>query len=241
MTAAEIGRVLTACIFSCENSSPDAGIYCLMFKTSRKIYVGQSKNIPVRIKQHLSDLKSGTHKNKMVQNHYNKYGKNDLSVCVGKYCPEDKLDQLEISLISAFKSLSISLNSDGGGNKNKNLSSEHKRKLSEKAKMRPSPNLGRTASSEARKRMSESHIGHPSSRKGVKTGKPSWNSGLIGAQKSTRRLKISAVNKITGANLGTYDSISSFLCAMNYKSKNCIRLSDGTRGFGNYILSELPK
>lgn len=215
------------------------GIYALIFKTKKQVYIGQSKNITTRVKQHLSDLNSTAHSNKKVQNYYNKYGKNDLVVCQVLNCSIDLLDDIEIKLIAIFKRLGNSLNSEHGGNKNKTLSEEHRQKISAKAKGRPSPNLGKIASKELLQRLSDSHKGIPSPKKGISTGKPAWNSGCVGVQESTRRLKVVATHKITGVNLGIYDSISAFQAAINYKSKNYIKLLDGTRILGNYILKEI--
>ena len=44
--------------------------------------------------------------------------------------------------------------------------------------------LGKEHSEEAKKKMSDSHMGQPSKKKGKPTGKPAWNKGLPKEQQS---------------------------------------------------------
>lgn len=50
------------------------GIYYIKNKTNGKIYIGSSKNIEKRIKQHKNDLINNKHKSQWLQFDYNKYG-----------------------------------------------------------------------------------------------------------------------------------------------------------------------
>jgi predicted DNA-binding protein (MmcQ/YjbR family) len=45
-----------------------------------RIYIGSAKNIRIRWNIHTSNLKLNRHENKKLQNHYNKYGVNDLKL-----------------------------------------------------------------------------------------------------------------------------------------------------------------
>lgn len=56
-----------------------SGIYLITSKVNGKKYVGQSVNIGKRWQKHLSDLKANRHKNKHLQNHFNKYLTEDLT------------------------------------------------------------------------------------------------------------------------------------------------------------------
>jgi len=69
-----------------------SGIYKIQSKIKpERIYIGSGVNIDQRWRRHLSDLHLNRHWSKKLQNHYNKYGKNDLifSVIVG--CSKENL------------------------------------------------------------------------------------------------------------------------------------------------------
>ena len=46
---------------------PLSGIYKITNLTNGKVYIGQSKNIYLRRKQHFVALKNGTHENQLMQ------------------------------------------------------------------------------------------------------------------------------------------------------------------------------
>ena len=50
------------------------GIYKIRNKITGKIYIGSSKDIPSRWKQHKSELKRGTHHSRLLQESWRKYG-----------------------------------------------------------------------------------------------------------------------------------------------------------------------
>jgi group I intron endonuclease len=50
------------------------GIYAIINRINNKNYVGSSKNIEHRIREHKSSLKKGNHYNSHLQHSYNKYG-----------------------------------------------------------------------------------------------------------------------------------------------------------------------
>lgn len=64
------------------SNSKAAGIYSITSKVNGKRYIGSSNRICVRWTQHLQKLKSNNHHNTYLQNHYNKYGENDLLFAV---------------------------------------------------------------------------------------------------------------------------------------------------------------
>lgn len=73
-------------------SNKISGIYKIQsIKKSERCYVGSAINIHLRWLSHLSNLKMNKHHSQKLQNHYNKYGKNDLvfSVIIG--CDKDDL------------------------------------------------------------------------------------------------------------------------------------------------------
>lgn len=59
-------------------NSKSAGIYLIISKINGKRYVGSSVRICKRWLDHLSPLRLNKHPNKHLQNHYNKYGEDDL-------------------------------------------------------------------------------------------------------------------------------------------------------------------
>lgn len=56
-----------------------SGIYCIISKLNNKKYVGQSINIGRRWGEHLAALKKNKHHSQHLQNHFNKYGIEDLT------------------------------------------------------------------------------------------------------------------------------------------------------------------
>lgn len=57
-----------------DKESVISGIYRIINKENGMIYIGQSKNIKTRWKNHLSDLKRNAHINLQLQSDYNKFG-----------------------------------------------------------------------------------------------------------------------------------------------------------------------
>lgn len=66
------------------------GVYKITSKVNGKYYIGRSSNITARKAEHFIDLKKNKHCNDHLQNHYNKYGKEDLIWEILCYCEEDK-------------------------------------------------------------------------------------------------------------------------------------------------------
>lgn len=64
-------------------------IYKISFINSSKIYIGSAIDFKKRKKNHLHELRNNKHPNKILQNHYNKYGEQDLVFDVVE-CVQDK-------------------------------------------------------------------------------------------------------------------------------------------------------
>lgn len=62
--------------------SKDSGIYYIKSKHNNKLYVGQSIDIQARWRKHTSKLKDNKHHSIHLQNHFNKYGIEDLEFCI---------------------------------------------------------------------------------------------------------------------------------------------------------------
>jgi group I intron endonuclease len=70
-----------------------SGIYKLIIKNH--FYIGSSKNLYYRLKEHLSKLRSNNHKNPHLQNCFNKYGENELLCEIVEICSVNILIEKE--------------------------------------------------------------------------------------------------------------------------------------------------
>jgi group I intron endonuclease len=89
------------------------GIYCLQFEGTDKVYIGQSKHIEKRFKEHLYALRlqQGSEK---LQKAYNIFGPPTFSILIEE-TNEDNLNDLEINAIEVYNSYINGLNSTTGG------------------------------------------------------------------------------------------------------------------------------
>jgi group I intron endonuclease len=69
-----------------------SGIYKIeSLSIPERCYIGSAVNVAGRWCRHVFDLKNDNHCNKKLQNHYNKYGKNDLIFSVIINCNREDL------------------------------------------------------------------------------------------------------------------------------------------------------
>lgn len=79
--------------------NPIVGIYKIQsIIHPDRIYIGSSISIKARWKRHLGALEKGKH-NPKLQNHYNKYGKDDLIFSILLTCEKEELLQIEQGFI----------------------------------------------------------------------------------------------------------------------------------------------
>jgi group I intron endonuclease len=79
------------------------GIYQIDSKVHpERFYIGSSHDLIIRWKCHLGRLKKGKHHSKILQHHYDKYGKEDLSFSILFYCQRDDLLKYEQILLDFF-------------------------------------------------------------------------------------------------------------------------------------------
>lgn len=78
------------------------GIYQIKNILDNKIYIGQSTNIALRIKQHLSDLKHNRHSNSHLQNAWNKYGEKSFLFEIVEECSKEQLNERESFWINYY-------------------------------------------------------------------------------------------------------------------------------------------
>jgi len=147
-----------------------SGIYCIKNKINNKSYIGSAINFGRRFRQHRHLLRNNKHHSQYLQRSWTKYGETNFVFQILEIV-EDKA-----SLISReayfFSILSPEFNV---------------------SKIYPT-RLGSKCSAEQKKRMSDAHKGKPNPRKGVKTGKPAWNSGKTNVYSKETLLKMSKSN-----------------------------------------------
>ena len=72
-----------------------SGVYKILNKTNKKCYVGSSKDLTKRSKQHFSMLSKNKHHSIKLQNSYNKHGSEVFEFIVLEECPTDILLERE--------------------------------------------------------------------------------------------------------------------------------------------------
>lgn len=147
------------------------GIYKITNTITNCSYIGSSVNIDRRFRQHRHSLKHNKHVNTYLQNSWNKYGENvfifEIIEIVVDFNNLLKREQYHIDICNFKYNLNV---------------------------VTPT-RLGSKANAETKKRLSESHKGKISPKKGLKTGKPAWNSGKTDVYSKESLQKMSASKK----------------------------------------------
>ena len=81
----------------------DSGIYMFRNKNNGKVYIGQSKYLHSRYREHKCELLSGTHHNSYFQRAVNAHGYDAFEYSVLEHCPVADLDNREAYYIDLFK------------------------------------------------------------------------------------------------------------------------------------------
>lgn len=89
------------------NKKDIVGIYKIECIANNKVYIGQSINIKKRLYDHKTRLRKGTHKNKHLQNAWNKYGEDNFTFETLIQCDKDELDDKEIFYIEKYNSANV--------------------------------------------------------------------------------------------------------------------------------------
>jgi len=87
-----------------------SGVYYIYNVISKKGYIGSSKHIERRFKEHRRELNKGLHVNNLLQNSWNKYGSSSFEFKILAHCPEEynyKLEQWFLSNSSLNSSFNI--------------------------------------------------------------------------------------------------------------------------------------
>lgn len=80
------------------------GIYIIRCESNSKVYVGSSKCIERRFKDHRYRLKKNVHDNEHLQNAYNLYGANRLQYTILEECSQEQLIERETFWVSYYQS-----------------------------------------------------------------------------------------------------------------------------------------
>jgi len=110
-----------------------SGIYLILSIYDYKIYVGQSKDVELRLYAHKNKLKKNKHHNKHLQSAYNKYGISNFIFQIVEECPEQLRDVRERFWIDEFNAMNreFGYNRECGGSLNKSPSKETRIRMSE--------------------------------------------------------------------------------------------------------------
>jgi group I intron endonuclease len=123
------------------------GIYMIYNQENKKAYIGQASHIRKRFNSHKSELKNGCHGNSYLQNAWNKYGENTFLFIPLENCAKKELTNREAYYLDLID-LELRYNL-------KVVTEVHVTSEVTREKIRQA-NLGRKASEETRKKMSES-------------------------------------------------------------------------------------
>ena len=81
-----------------------SGIYKISCVVDEKVYIGLSANIDNRLRFHKNRLKTNSHKNKHLQNAWNRYGEDRFKFEVIEMCDIDQMNEKEKHWISFYRS-----------------------------------------------------------------------------------------------------------------------------------------
>lgn len=109
-------------------------IYCITNVINGKRYVGQTKNLKRRMKQHFTEAPRQC--DHPMARAVRKYGRESFTIIVIEECDDSSVDQRERFWIVEYKTndSNFGYNCDEGGNACKTLSAETRRKISESRK-----------------------------------------------------------------------------------------------------------
>lgn len=203
-----------------------SGVYLITNHITNKVYVGSSNNLGRRKIDHFSRLKMQNHANIHLQYSYNRYGRGAFSWEILEYCTEEELLNVEQYYIDLYESCNMNKGYNITPKADRTaISEETRKKMIENKKNNYSENLkiklrlkatlkimkqfkGSQVSEKTRKRLSESHMGHPAWNKGKKMskeciekliqsrkGKPSWSKGKKFSKEYREKLSLAHKGK----------------------------------------------
>lgn len=117
------------------------GIYKIENTVNGKVYIGQSRNIEDRWKNHIYHLNKGDAPNSYLQHSWEKYGAEAFAFSIVETCPQENLNDREIYWIDRYDSYrnGYNLTFGGGGSSGYKMTSEQIEKLRASLKGKPKP------------------------------------------------------------------------------------------------------
>lgn len=111
-------------------------IYKIQCTANNRIYIGQTKNLNRRKREHFGDLRRNQHHSILLQRAFNKYGEESFIHSVIEECTKENVDEREVYWIDYYDSTNKykGFNLEGGGNANKSISELTKEKQRENIK-----------------------------------------------------------------------------------------------------------
>ena len=155
------------------------GIYKIHNLINNKIYIGQSKDILSRFKQHQADYKKEKQSTKLLYKAMRKYGVENFTFEIVEECSIEELDEKEAYYIELYNTFAFkegsngyNMNLGGEGNRGCIYTQEFKDKMSKIKKdfykNNKHPRLGTTLSEEIKMKISKSNSGEKSAWYGKK-------------------------------------------------------------------------
>lgn len=220
------------------------GIYCIYSKVNGKEYIGSAHYIKSRIASHFCALRENKHHSIILQNHFNKYGEEDLEVrIVEELFDADQLVPKEQHYIDTLKPrfnvCKIAGNCVGrpmlestrqklvAANLGKRLTEEHKEKLritSTGRKHTPEAieklkliNKGRVRSKETREKLSKINKGKKATPETIENMRKAWFRDEH--KNRAHLLRVSETNKGRKWTPEYRAHMESIMCTPEYKAK----------------------
>lgn len=137
----------------------DSGIYKIENIIDHKVYIGQSINLIERKRLHFLKLEKNTHRNRHLQNAYNKYGKENFIFNVILYCEHSDLTRYEQAVLDNNKSTYNICQECVDSSKGVVRSDEYRKKMSASKSGTNHNNYGKHLSDETKKKIRTSQIG----------------------------------------------------------------------------------
>lgn len=165
-----------------------SGIYQILNKKNNKSYVGSSKCVVSRSKNHFNSLINNKHHSSKLQIDWNIYGKDNFKFLILEHCELHLLiekEQYWIDTLDSFKN-GYNMRPKAESLSGVKFSKEHKFKMSEAKKGKPGYFKGKKLSEEHKKKISEYRKGKPGYWKNKK--RPGYFKGRKHSEETKRKL-----------------------------------------------------
>ncbi len=165
-----------------KNFTRTTGIYSITCKINNRKYIGQSKDIAQRWKQHLYQLRRGDHHTESLQEDWNKFTYEDFVFQVELICTKKYLSEKEIEIWDKYEN---NYNGRPTGQVYPEHTKETRKKLSE-------ANKGNTQSEKTKRKISETLKGRTLSEEHIKKMSETLKGRTLSEE---HKKKISEANK----------------------------------------------